>query len=73
MSFCAHAQMVLSEQVYGQFRNPTPEQLIVIEAYRERYRATFGEYPAGHHWIDGVKALVSLLRPDGIPDSDSPT
>lgn len=71
MSYCAHAQVVLSEQVYGQFRNPTPGELTIIEAYRERYRVTFGEYPAGHHWIDDVKALVSLLRPGGMPDAIS--
>ncbi|MEO7136610.1 MAG: hypothetical protein ABI037_02735 [Gemmatimonadales bacterium] len=56
----------MSEQVYGRFRDPTPEELAVIEDYREKYRAIYGIYPAGSHWIDGVGALVSLLRPGGI-------
>jgi hypothetical protein len=39
----------------------------VIEAYRATYLQAFGVEPAGTHWIDGVRSLVSLLREGGIP------
>lgn len=66
MTYTAHAQIVLTEQVYGQFREPTPSELVIIEQYREKYKRIFEVYPAGSHWVDGVGALVSLLRPGGI-------
>lgn len=65
MSFTAHAQVVDTEEVYGRYLEPTPGQLEIIEAYREKYRQAFEVYPAGSHWVDGV-GLVSLLRPGGI-------
>ncbi len=64
--FTAHAQIVSTENVYGAYQEPTSEELEKIEAYREQYRQAFGEYPAGSHWIDSIKQLVSLLRPGGI-------
>jgi hypothetical protein len=67
--FTARAQIVLDEKVYGRFRDPTEEEMVVIDAYREKYKEVFGEYPAGTHWVDGVSALVSLLRPGGITSS----
>jgi hypothetical protein len=60
---------VLTENVYGRFRDPSEKELVVIEAYRETYLQAFGVEPAGSHWVDGVGALVSLLRTEGIPDS----
>ena len=65
--FIARAQIVESENVYGQFRDPTAAELAVIDDYIEKYCRTFGVEPAGSHWIDGVGCLVSLLRKGGIP------
>lgn len=64
--YTAHAQVVVGEEVYGRYREPTQAELEDIELYRRRYRSEFGVYPVGTHWIDAVKALVNLLRPGGI-------
>ena len=71
MTYTAHAQIVVGESVYGRYRDPTPGELEVIESYRARYLSEFGVYPAGTHWVDGVDALVNLLRPGGITSSSS--
>lgn len=70
MAFTAYAQIATTETVYGRYREPTPEELKEIDAYRDAYLAAFGVYPAGTHWIDCVGALVNLLRPGGIPGGD---
>jgi hypothetical protein len=67
MPYTAHAQVVEGEEVYGPYREPTAQELVVIEAYRATYLQAFGVEPAGTHWIDGVGSLVSLLREGGIP------
>lgn len=66
MAYCAHAQIVEGENVYGRYRDPTDEELRWIEEYRRLYREQFGVDPAGTHWIDNVRSLVNLLRPGGI-------
>jgi len=67
--YTPHAQIAKTENFYGQLHQPTQGQLIVIDAYRERCREAFGEWPAGTHWIDELKELVVLRRPGGLPGS----
>jgi hypothetical protein len=67
MAYTPHAQVVEGEEVYGRYRDPSEKELVVIEAYRATYLQAFGVEPAGTHWIDGVRSLVSLLREGGIP------
>lgn len=67
MAYTPHAQIAKTETFYGRLTQPTPKELVVIEAYRERYREAFAEYPAGTHWIDGLGELVVLRRPGGLP------
>lgn len=66
MNYISRAQMCETDMVYGRFRDPTPEELVVIDEYREKYLAAFGVYPAGSHWVDGVHSLVNMVRPGGI-------
>jgi hypothetical protein len=72
MPYAPHAQLLEKEQWLGRRREPTPEQLAVIEAYGEKYREAFGEWPAGTHWVDALGLFVSFLRPGGLPDAASP-
>ena len=72
MPYTPHAQLIESEQWLGRRKEPTPEQLTVIEEYRGKYLRTFGPYPAGTHYIDGLDLFVSLLRPGGIPERAAP-
>jgi len=70
--YIGRAQIVVDdEKVYGRYRDPTPEELLLIDEYRERYQQAFGVEPAGSHWIDSVRALVSLLRAGGISISET--
>ena len=47
---------------------PTPEQLVVIEEYREKYLQAFGVYPAGSHYLDALdKTSCGCSAPAGIP------
>jgi hypothetical protein len=68
-TYTPHAQLIENEEWFGRWKEPTPEQLVVIEAYREKYLQAFGVYPAWTHYIDALDRFVSLLRPGGIPDS----
>lgn len=64
--YTSQAQVIEDEQVAGHYREPAPEELEKIEAYREQYRQAFGNYPVGSHWIDSVRLYVSLVRPGGV-------
>jgi hypothetical protein len=66
MVYTPHAQIAKEETIYGRTLQPTPEQLVHIEAYRAAYQKAFGAEPAGTHWIDTVKELVLLRRAGGL-------
>ena len=66
MSYTPHARIVISEKVQGQSREPTTDELIVLDSYREVYRLTFGEWPAGTHFVDALKTFA-IFRRAGLP------
>jgi hypothetical protein len=66
-TYTPHAQLIVTEEWLGRREEPSPEQLAVIEEYREKYLQTFGAYPAGSHYIDSLDCFVALLRPGGLP------
>ena len=66
-TYTPHAQLITDEQWLGRRSQPTPEQLVVVEDYREKYLQAFGVYPAGSHYLDALDAFVALLRPGGLP------
>jgi hypothetical protein len=68
--YTPHAQIADSETMYGRLHQPTAEQLLRIEAYREAYEKVFGAEPAGTHWIDTLGELVMLRRHGGLPAFD---
>lgn len=69
--YTPHAQIVETEEIHGTLRQPTPEELTVIEEYRNLYRERFDEYPAGTHWVDTLRTMVLLRRPGGLPGSET--
>ena len=66
MSYTPHARIVISEKVQGQSREPTTDELIVLDSYREVYRLTFGEWPAGR-WRTSSAHRRSVSRRAGLP------
>jgi hypothetical protein len=65
--YTAHAQIIDEERVEGQCHQPSPDELALIEEYRETYLKAYGLYPAGSHWVEAVGKMVLLRRPGGIP------
>jgi hypothetical protein len=62
MPYCARAQVVLSEQLYGRFRDPTDAELVVIDEYREKYR----------HHLRCLPGRLPLGRRRAVPRQPSP-
>lgn len=54
------APVIADEKVTRRRRQPTPDQLRVIEAYRDSYGTAFGVEPAGLHWLERLQAFVLL-------------
>ena len=65
--YTPHAQIARNETLYGRLTQPTPAELVVIDAYRATYLQAFGVQPAGTHWVDGLQVMVLLRRDGGLP------
>jgi hypothetical protein len=61
-----HARIVVDERVEGRSREPNPDELKALEEYRQKYRQTFGEYPAGTIWVDALQKFA-IFRRSGLP------
>lgn len=46
--------VVTNETLEGVQKRATPEQQLVIDEYRERYRRTFGQAAHGLHYLPGL-------------------
>lgn len=64
--YTPHARIVVEERVEGHSREPDPGELRALEEYREKYRQTFGEWPAGTHWVDTLQKFA-IFRRSGLP------
>lgn len=60
--YTPHARIVEDEQIVGSSREPDADERFALEAYREKYREAFGEWPAGVHYVDTLKKLALFRR-----------
>jgi hypothetical protein len=66
MAYTPHARIVVKERVEGLSREPNPGELQALEEYREKYLQSFGEWPAGTHFVDTLQKFA-LFRREGLP------
>jgi hypothetical protein len=64
--YTPHARIVVEERVEGRSREPAPEELELLEDYRQSYNAAFGNYPAGTHFVDTLQKFA-IFRRSGLP------
>ena len=70
--YTPHAQLIENEEWFGRRKEPTPEQLVVIEAYREKYLQAFGAYPAGRTTSTARPLRVAPAARRNTRDSRTP-